>query len=183
MLTFMEPTQRPTPDVERRRYEQHRNDPDDPGYRKFLDQLAAPLAARLRPGARGLDYGSGPGPTLSRMLEERGFRMSIHDPFFAPDPLPLATTWDFITCTEVFEHFFEPARELERLRGMLRPGGLLGVMTELLEDDTRFDGWRYARDPTHVCFYRIETMRWIARRYDWTFEHVARNAVIFGDRR
>jgi hypothetical protein len=74
-----------TPAAERAHYGTHRNDPADPGYRTFLDRLCAPLVQRLPPGAEGLDYGSGPGPTLSVMLEEQGFPMRVYDPHFADD--------------------------------------------------------------------------------------------------
>jgi len=45
----------------------------DPRYRRFLARLAEPLIAHLPKGARGLDFGCGPGPTLSLMLREAGF--------------------------------------------------------------------------------------------------------------
>jgi hypothetical protein len=178
-LVFLAPEQRPTAQAERAHYGTHENDPDDPGYRAFLARVADPLAARLAPGAEGLDYGSGPGPALSRMMEERGFRVRIYDPFFAPDGDALGRTYDFVTCTETAEHFHRPAEELARLDGLLRPGGWLGVMTELLEDGRDFGTWRYARDPTHVCFYHADTMRWIAGAHGWRMETPARNVVLF----
>jgi SAM-dependent methyltransferase len=128
---------------ERARYETHRNSPDDPGYRAFLDRLLAPLTAVLPAGAEGLDYGCGPGPTASAMLRERGFRTFDYDPFFFPDARPLARTFDFIVCTEVLEHLRRPAEDLARLAGLLKPGGLLGAMTGVLEDDASFEGWWY----------------------------------------
>ncbi len=139
-LLFLEPEARLDPTEERARYETHRNDPADVGYRRFLDRLAIPLLERLPPGAEGLDYGSGPGPTLSVMLEERGMQMAIHDPFFAPDPSVLERRWDFITCTETVEHFFRPAEEFERFRRMLRPGGWLAIMTEWPPEEGEGDG-------------------------------------------
>lgn len=178
-LGFLDPAQRPSPEAERAHYGTHENDPDDPGYRAFLGRLADPLAARLAPGAEGLDYGSGPGPTLSRMMEERGFRVRIYDPFFAPDANALRGTYDFVACTETAEHFHHPAAEFARLDGLLRPGGWLGVMTELLDDARDFATWRYARDPTHVCFYHADTLRWIAGAHGWRMEQPARNVVLF----
>ncbi|MBA4731810.1 MAG: 2-polyprenyl-3-methyl-5-hydroxy-6-metoxy-1,4-benzoquinol methylase, partial [Alcanivorax sp.] len=71
-LTFLGVTQLPARADEKAQYDLHRNEPDDPGYRRFLDQLGAPLCERLSAGARGLDFGCGPGPALARMLEERG---------------------------------------------------------------------------------------------------------------
>ena len=179
LLVFAEPDHRLEPEAERARYETHRNDPDDPGYRAFLDRLAGPLAERLEPGARGLDYGAGPGPTLSVMLEERGFPTRTYDPFFQPDPEPLEAVYDFVTCTETAEHFFEPGRTFEVLDGLLRPGGWLGIMTGVFTDDMDFASWWYVRDPTHVAFYAPETLRWIADRFRWTLERPSTNVALF----
>jgi hypothetical protein len=178
-LIHMAPGQRPGPEAERAHYGTHENDPADPGYRAFLHRLADPLLERLPAGAEGLDYGSGPGPTLSLMLEELGLRMSIYDPFFARDPAALARTYDFVTCTETAEHFFFPGAELQRLDGLLRPGGWLALMTEIYDDARSFAQWRYARDPTHVCFYRRQTLEWIAARFRWVLECPHPNVALF----
>jgi hypothetical protein len=50
------PAEHLDPGEERARYDEHENDPHDPAYRAFLERVAAPLAERLEPGARGLDY-------------------------------------------------------------------------------------------------------------------------------
>lgn len=178
-LTFLSPSGRVDPASERSRYETHENDPADPRYRRFLNRLAAPLVDRLPAGATGLDFGSGPGPTLSVMLEEQGFDMEIYDPFFAPNERLLERSWDFLTCTEVAEHLFEPGREFARLDRILRPGGWLGMMTEVLDDDEAFEGWHYVRDPTHVCFFRPETLEWIADRHGWELERPSRTVALF----
>ncbi|MDT8369107.1 MAG: class I SAM-dependent methyltransferase [Longimicrobiales bacterium] len=177
-LVFADRAELPDPAEERARYETHENDPADDGYRTFLGRLADPLAARLEPGAEGLDYGSGPGPTLSVMLEERGFPTSIWDPFFAPDPRPLARQWDFVTSSETVEHFHDPAREWARLFSLVRQGGVLGVMTEPFEEQ-RLDSWWYARDPTHVALYRPRTLEWIAARWEALLTRPARTVTIF----
>ncbi|HST59006.1 MAG TPA: class I SAM-dependent methyltransferase [Longimicrobium sp.] len=178
-LVVLAPEHHPSPEAERAHYGTHENDPADPGYRAFLARVADPLAERLAPGAEGLDYGSGPGPALAGMMAERGFRMRIYDPFFAPDGDALRRAYDFVTCTETAEHFHHPAEEFARLDGLLRPGGWLGVMTELLDDARDFATWRYARDPTHVCFYHADTMRWIADAHGWRMEAPGRNVVLF----
>ncbi len=167
------------PGEERARYATHRNDPGDTRYRAFLDRLATPLAGRLPPGARGLDFGSGPGPTLSVMLRERGFPTRIYDPFFAPHASVLEARYDFVTCTETAEHFFQPAREFRLLDSLLHPGGWLGVMTELVQETRAFGEWYYARDPTHVAFYRLRSMEWIAHRFGWSWEAVGPTVVLF----
>ncbi len=178
-LLFLDPGQRLGAAAEREHYGTHRNDPADAGYRAFLERTAAPLAARLPPGAEGLDYGCGPGPTLSLMLEERGHPMAVYDPFFAPDPAPLGRTYDFVTCTEAAEHFFRPGEELRRLDRLLRPGGWLAIMTGMPPEKIPIGSWRYARDPTHVCFYRPATMNWIAGHLGWALELPGRDVALF----
>ncbi len=178
-LVWLDPGQRPSAAAERAHYGTHDNDPADAGYRRFLDRLATPLEAVLTPGSRGLDFGCGPGPALARMLEERGFRVSVHDPFFAPDRQVLDGRYDFITCTETAEHFHNPRREFGLLDDMLLPGGWLGVMTAFRPALTEFAGWHYIRDPTHVCFYSNGAMAWIAAHYGWSLYIPARNVCLF----
>ena len=87
-------------------------------------------------------------------------------------------TYDFVTCTEVAEHFHRPADEFDRLERLLRPGGWLAVMTSFQTDDARFAGWHYRRDPTHVVFYRAETFRTIAARHGWDCEIPAKDVAL-----
>lgn len=177
--TFLSPAQLPPPTEEKREYDRHCNDVDDPGYRRFLDRLAVPLLERLPPKAEGLDYGCGPGPALAATLEASGHRVRLYDPIYYPDAAALAETRDFITCTEVVEHMHHPAAEFRRLDALLRPGGLLGIMTVFQTDDARFADWHYRRDPTHVVFYRESTLASIADRMGWTLEIPRANVAIF----
>jgi len=57
--------------------------------------------------------------------------MAVYDPFFAPDPSALKRAHDFVTCTEVVEHFQQPADDWRRLLSLVKSGGWLGVMTLL----------------------------------------------------
>ncbi|MCF1504416.1 class I SAM-dependent methyltransferase [Afifella sp. H1R] len=175
---YLDPAQRPSPAEERAHYLTHENDPDDPGYRRWLSRLTRPLLERLSPGANGLDYGCGPGPALAKIFAEAGHHMAVYDPIFAPDPAPLDDRYDVVTCTETAEHFHDPTGEFDRLAGLLKPGGLLGVMTIFQTDDARFANWRYRRDPTHVVFYRAETFRLIASRRGLTCEIVEKDVVL-----
>ncbi len=178
-LTFVPASQHADAARERARYAEHRNAPFDPGYRSFLDRLLAPLCAQLTPGAEGLDYGCGPGPAASMMLAERGFPTRDYDPHFFPDEAALSRKYDFLVCTEVLEHLRRPAEDLSRLDRLLKPGGLLGVMTGVLEDDAAFPGWWYRKDFTHIGFYRPETLAWIAGRFGWTLTRPSRDAALF----
>ncbi len=175
---FLSPDQHPAQEDERAHYLTHENHPDDPGYRRFLGRLTTPLLARLAPGSRGLDYGCGPGPALAAMLREAGHDVALYDPFFAPDPAPLADAYDFVTCTEVAEHFHHPAQDFARLRSLVRPGGWLAVMTCFQTDDDRFANWRYRKDPTHVVFYREATFRHLAQIWGWSCDVPLKDVVL-----
>ncbi|WP_269140150.1 class I SAM-dependent methyltransferase [Pseudothauera nasutitermitis] len=177
-MSFLEPAQRLGRDAERAFYDTHRNAPDDPGYRRFLARIAEPLMQRLSGSAEGLDYGCGPGPALAAMLAEGGHRVACYDPYYCPDAAVLARDYDFITCTEVAEHFHDPAAEFVRLAGLLRPGGWLAVMTCFQTDDARFANWHYRRDPTHVVFYREETFAWLAGHLGWHLEVPAKDVAL-----
>jgi hypothetical protein len=177
--TLLDPAHFLTIADERAHYATHENHPDDPRYRSFLSRIAGPLLERLPPRQRGLDYGCGPGPALAAMLREAGHDVALYDPAFAPDPTALEGHYDFIACTETAEHFHRPADEFARLDGMLRPGGWLGVMTMFQTDDRRFADWHYRKDPTHVVFYREETMRVIAGDRGWRCEIPAANVVLY----
>ncbi len=178
-LVFVPPQFHPTHDEERDRYLQHNNDPSDPRYRAFLSRLFDELNPLLPEGAEGLDFGAGPGPALAQMTAEAGFAAQVYDPIFFPDTGVLDETYDFITCTETAEHFRDPGRQFRLLDGLLRAPGWLGVMTSMLDDPSRFAGWYYHRDRTHLCFYSERTMRWIAERHGWQADFPRKNVALF----
>ena len=181
-LIFVASDQLPDRDLEARTYRLHQNDPCDPRYRAFLARLLDPLALLLRPGMTGLDYGCGPGPTIRPMLAAHGIEVVDYDPIFRPDAAALDRSYDFITCSEVVEHFHVPGVEFARLDGLLRPGGRLAVMTGMVEDPARFAGWWYRRDPTHVAFYSAPAMRWIGQRFGYEVRFVGRTVTLFHKR-
>lgn len=176
--TFLEPGQRLSPEQEKAHYDLHQNRMDDPGYRSFLNRLATPLLKRLSPGQHGLDYGSGPGPLLARILTEAGYPTTCWDPLYCAHEDRLNQHYDFITLSEVAEHLYDPAGTFERIVAMIRPGGWLAIMTTFQTEDDRFAGWHYRRDPTHVVFYRTQTMRWLAKQYECSLHLPARNVAL-----
>ncbi|MCE9682723.1 class I SAM-dependent methyltransferase [Halomonas alkalisoli] len=181
-LVFVPAAQRLAPEAEKAVYDQHRNSPDDIGYRQFLSRLYTPLRERLAPGACGLDFGAGPGPTLSVMFEEAGHPMAIYDPFYAPDPAALERHYDFVTATEVAEHLFEPGPELERLASLLRPAGWLGLMTKRVTTQQAFTRWHYILDPTHVCFFSEASFAWLADHLGMRVEFPAADVALLQKR-
>ena len=163
---------------EKAEYDLHQNSPHDPGYRRFLGRLFKPMQEELAPGSEGLDFGSGPGPTLSVMFEETGFPMDIYDPFYANDPLVLTKQYDFITATEVVEHLFQPREVLDQLWAILKPGGLLGIMTKLVIDMEAFKNWHYKNDLTHVCFFSKPTFEWLADMWHAKVTFIGKDVIL-----
>lgn len=174
-LVFVPPDWHLGADAERVEYDLHQNDPNDPGYRLFLSRMTRPLTARLASGARGLDFGCGPGPALACMLREDGFEVALYDSLYAPDASVLTGRYDFITATEVVEHLRRPGWELDRLWSLLGANGWLGVMTKLVRDPIAFASWHYKNDPTHICFYSAQTWQW------WATQHNARLDIVGAD--
>lgn len=177
-LVFVPPSHLPSRETEQAEYELHRNEVNDPGYRRFLSRLFEPLVARLSPGASGLDFGCGPGPALAMMLRESGFEMALYDSFYACDSGSLDRRYDFICATEVVEHLHNPGRELEHLWRLLPPGGWLGVMTKLVRDVDAFSTWHYKNDPTHVCFFSRATWQWWAAQRECELEFVGADVIL-----
>ncbi len=176
-LVFVPESQRLSSEDEKKEYDKHENDPSDIGYRKFLGRLFNPLCEKLDSNSFGLDFGSGPGPTLSVMLQEVGHIMNVFDIFYANKPEVLNKTYNFITCTEVIEHLHQPDEILNSLVKILDVEGLLCFMTKMVIDQQSFAKWHYKNDMTHVCFYSKETFQWIAERYNCSVEFIDKDVI------
>jgi len=178
-LVFVPPEQWLSETEEKAAYDLHQNSPADPEYRRFLSRLFLPLRDRIAPESHGLDFGSGPGPTLSIMFEEIGHTITIYDHFFAKNPAALQQTYDFITTTEVVEHLHDPEKILRQLWTLLNPGGYLGLMTKLVRDRNAFATWHYKNDRTHVCFFSRETFEWLADQWQAELEFFGNDVMLF----
>lgn len=184
-LIFVLPEEQLTPDIEKSRYDLHENNPKDIRYREFLGKMFVPIQEEMNrkrvPGTghqvTGLDFGSGPGPTLSIMFEEVGFDMNIYDKFYCTDVSVFDRKYDFITATEVFEHLRDPLLEIERSIGCLKDDGVFGVMTKMT-DGVDFVNWGYKNDDTHICFYSEKTFQWIGEKFGLSVEFVGCDVVL-----
>ena len=132
----------------------------------------------LENSSSGLDFGCGSGPALAAMLEESGHHVKLYDPFFFPQDDVLKTSYDFVTCTEVAEHFHNPDREFRLLNKLLKPGGLLGIMTSLAPDQDNFADWAYHQDVTHVVFYQEKSFNWISQTFGYEIKTLGNDVVI-----
>ncbi|SMF29340.1 Methyltransferase domain-containing protein [Alteromonadaceae bacterium Bs31] len=165
--------------MEKAEYDKHQNSLDDPGYRTFLSRLFDPLLDGLPENARGLDFGCGPGPALGKMFEERGCLVALYDQFYARDANVLQKKYDFVTATEVVEHLRQPSESLRLIWDLIVPSGYFGLMTKLVINKKRFKSWHYKNDPTHIIFFSIDTLNYLANSWNAELFCVADDAFIF----
>ncbi len=178
-LFFTPPQFHLPPEAERERYAHQKTAPADPNYRKFLSRLFQPLEKKLTPGAYGLDFGCGPGPTLSLMFKEAGYDCAIYDLHYADDPSVFEKKYDFLTCSETMEHLYRPREEFERFLKLVRPGGWIGIMTQLRDSAPDFDKWFYKDDETHVCFFSKKSFQTLEKTYGLHVEFFSNGVVLF----
>jgi len=177
-LIYVPPWQHPGRGQEIAEYKLHQNCPEDLRYRRFLNRLAEPLSQQLSPASEGLDFGCGPGPTLSVIFSELGHSMTDYDPFFRQETSALLKRYDFICATEVVEHLQRPGMELSRLWTLLQPNGWLGIMTKLALDASAFSRWHYRSDPTHVVFFSRPTFQWLASLWHARLLFVGKDVIL-----
>jgi 2-polyprenyl-3-methyl-5-hydroxy-6-metoxy-1,4-benzoquinol methylase len=177
-LVFVNPEQRLDSEAEKAHYDLHDNNPNDEGYRRFLSRVADPILERIEPASYGLDFGCGPGPTLSIMLEEQGHNMSLYDIYYHPDTQVLDKTYDFITATEVIEHLYQPDQVWQQWLNLVKPGGWIGLMTKMVIDVEAFANWHYKNDLTHVIFFSRKTFEYLAERDQLKLEFVGKDVIL-----
>lgn len=166
------------------RYSQHNNASTDQGYLNFLGKFVNPLKEFLPAKFTALDFGCGPGPTLSGLLENLGGNVENYDPLFFPDAhLLIPDSYDVVTSTEVVEHFKTPGFDWEVLIGLVKDGGILGIMTEMYSADIDYSKWWYKKDATHVVFYQKETFDFIAEKYDLEIVYCDNKSIIIFKKR
>ena len=181
-LVFVPRGQHLSSQEEKEIYDLHENSLEDLGYRNFLSRLASPLLQILKPQSKGLDFGCGPGPALSEMIKEQGHTVLLYDKYYAPDETVLETSFDFITATEVIEHLSHPGEVIEKLLGLLKPGGVLGIMTKLVKDQEAFSTWHYKNDQTHISFFSVETFKWVQKKWNLDLEIIGNDVIILSKR-
>jgi len=177
-LVFVNPDQRLDAKAEKAHYDLHENDPSDEGYRRFLSRVCDPILERIAPNSLGLDFGCGPGPTLSLMLEEQGHTMSLYDLYYHPDTSVLDKSYDFMTATEVIEHLYEPNKVWQQWLNLVKPGGWIGLMTKMVIDVEAFASWHYKNDQTHVVFFGRRTFQYLAERDQLELEFIGNDVIL-----
>ena len=162
-------------------------------------RYAAFLDAGLAPGSL-LDVGCGAG-TFLRLARERGWKVSGLD--FNPEHIrsakaaglddvvaqdyrdyfkARASSYDALTLFDVLEHVAEPADMLERLRGVLRPGGRLALTLPDGERPLPWPGLREEWDypPYHYTRWTEASVRSVLARAGFEVEAARHSPIHVG---
>lgn len=163
---------------EQAHYETHNNDPCDARYQNFVSPILNSIFNDFLPQHKGLDFGSGTGSPIMKVLEESGYGISQYDLFFHNYKELLQQQYDYIACCETAEHFKQPYKEFKLLRSLLLKGGKLYLMTELFDQTRDFGTWYYKNDPTHVFLYHPKAFDWIREEFGFAKVTIDKRLVV-----
>ncbi len=154
------------PELELKEYNYHNNSFESKGYVLMFQNLIDQFIKPLHISGKVLDYGSGPGPVLKELMRRAGYEAYDYDPFFNPNKKYSQNKYSLITITEVVEHFVSPIKEFRHLESLLEETGYLVIMTQFnpLSLD-EFLKSSYRRVGTHVSFYSLKTIQYIANLF------------------
>lgn len=158
---FMDESLRPKLDAEKERYLEHHNDVADLGYQNFVSPITNGVLQDYSAQDSGLDFGAGTAPVITKKLQDQNYQIQIYDPFFHANQALLKQQYDYLVCCEVIEHFYEPKKEFELLKSLMKPKAKLYCMTDIYNEEIDFHSWYYKNDQTHVFIYHQKTLEWI----------------------
>ncbi len=160
-------------------YQQHENNVEDKNYQKFVSPITNAIIKDFLPTAKGLDFGAGTAPVVSKVLQDKSYEIKQYDPFFHNTPKVIESKYDFIASCEVIEHFFNPYKEFGLFKNMLHKNGKIYLMTEIYHEGIDFASWYYKNDPTHVFFYTKESFEWIKNEFGFSTVTIEKRLIIF----
>ena len=162
---------------EKQRYDSHTNDANDLGYQNFVKPITNSILNEFKSGDIGLDFGCGKDSPIVKILEENSYKIAKYDIFFYDDKKILEQKYDYIACCEVIEHFYNPKKEFELLKSLLKDSGVLYLMTGIYSDEMDFSKWWYKNDLTHVFIYTKETLYWIKKEFGFKDIKIEKNFI------
>ncbi len=168
-----------TAEEEKEHYEKHNNDVFDERYQNFVSPIVDAVLNDFTTEAKGLDFGSGTGPVIAKMLTDNGYKVQNYDLFFANDIGLLKEKYDYVSCCEVMEHFHQPYKEFELLKRLLLPKGKLYCKTEVYNNQKPFENWYYKDDFTHVFIYQTQTLEWIKSEFNFSNLIIQEKLLVF----
>lgn len=164
---------------EKQRYESHTNDSSDLGYQNFVLPITSSVLNEYKKDDIGLDFGCGKDSSIVKVLRQNEYKIFEYDPYFFNDKKLLEKKYDYITSCEVIEHFYNPKKEFELLKSLLKDDGSLYLMTGIYRQNIDFSKWWYKNDLTHVFIYKEETFQWIKEEFGFKDLEIKENLIRF----
>lgn len=164
---------------EKSRYEEHNNDVNDKNFQKFVSPITSRVMDDFSPEDKGLDFGAGFAPVITKVLSDNNYNVKPYDPFFQNFPGLLNKTYNYITSCEVIEHFNDPLKEFALLFKLLKPGGKLYIHTWLYSEEIDFHKWNYKDDHTHIFIFHKNTIKWIKEKFEFKDMQISGRLIIF----
>ena len=178
---YLDKKLRPDKETEKARYNTHNNDVHDIGYQRFVSPITSAILNNFTFYDKGLDFGAGTGPVISKILKDNNYCIEQYDPYFHNKPILLTKKYNYIACCEVIEHFYNPKKEFHLLKKMLDSNGKLYCMTDIFDESIDFHQWYYKNDPTHVFIYQLKTFEWIKRKFRFTKVNIQGRLITFSN--
>lgn len=166
-------------DDEKHRYDKHSDNIEDEGYQQFVAPIIDAVSETYTPVDKGLDYGCGKTAIIETLLKRKQYTILGYDPIYFPNQELLTVSYNYITCCEVVEHFYNPKLEFQKLVQLLLPEGKLYLKTNLYKDTIDFKSWWYKNDPTHVIFYTEKSMEFIKHTFGFSRVKIFKNHIEF----
>lgn len=176
---FVDPNYWPDLKTEKIRYEEHNNDVESVGFQKFVSPITSAILRDYTKNHKGLDFGAGTGPVITKVLKDNDYQIEPYDPLFHNYPELLKHKYDYIASCEVIEHFHYPRKEFKLLKSLLNKKGSLYCMTHIYDEQTTFQNWYYLNDPTHVFIYHKKTIYWIAKTFGFSNVSIKKKLISF----
>lgn len=167
-LIFRDKSEIVSSDQERKRYLLHRNSFRDKKYVEWLKQIIEEVKKIVDfQGCKILDYGCGHTPVFPKILKEYYAvnKVDLYDIYFYKN-LDGEKRYDCIFSIEVFEHFHQVRKEVEKVLFLLNKRGYLILVTNFHnQNETDFLRWWYISDITHTSFYSEKTLQFITSSF------------------
>lgn len=103
-------------DAEKEHYEKHNNDVLDERYQAFVSPIVEAVLHDFSPESSGLDFGSGTGPVIAKMLTDKGYQVQNYDLFFANDLALLKQKYDYVRVAKLWSIFSNRIKNLNCLK-------------------------------------------------------------------
>lgn len=164
LLIFADPNSYLLPHIAQIRYQQNRHKRKK-SFQAFITSAIDEVAALSQAPISVLSFGRVmSNKKLLNQIKKQGHKLTQYEPYNTASHTLSSSQYDLICCYRVLEHFHKPRVETQRLATLMKPGGWLAICSPLLTQVDNFSQWHHKNNVTHVSFYQIETIEFLAKQ-------------------